>query len=170
MERHRNNTDVDWLQNLLNSRTAKATYNPGLNQYANDDFARNAQAYIDALVQAQAPKWESGVWDNTTDNIAKQLIGMNYADWTRGEQYQALADRYGIQGKMSMQDVLGQISSRTGGLASSYATTAAQQQYNEYMSQLEEVARQMYSGDRSDLLEMPSFPEPRHRDYNLYLG
>lgn len=165
-----NNTDVDWLQNLLNSRTAKATYNPGLNQYANDEFARNAQAYIDALVQAQAPKWENSGWDDTTNNIANQLIGMNYADWTQGEQYQALADRYGIQGKMSMQDVLGQISSRTGGLASSYATTAAQQQYNEYMSQLEEIARQMYSGDRSDLLENAQLSQSlADRDYNRYL-
>lgn len=165
-----NNTDVDWLQNLLNSRTAKATYNPGLNQYANDEFARNAQAYIDALVKAQAPKWEGSGWDDTTNNIANQLIGMNYDDWTQSEQYKALADRYGIQGKMSMQDVLGQISSRTGGLASSYAATAAQQQYNEYMSQLEEVARQMYSSDRSDLLENAQLAQSlADRDYNRYL-
>ena len=65
----------------------------------------------------------------------------------------ALAERFGLQGEMGMQDVLGQINSRTGGLASSYAATAAQQQYNQYMSQLEEVARQMYGAERSDALQ-----------------
>lgn len=84
--------------------------------------------------------------------LARQLTSMNYDDWTKGNQYQALADRYGASGRMSMQDVLGQVASRTGGLASSYATTAAQQQYNQYMAQLEEVARQLYSQERGDLM------------------
>lgn len=88
--------------------------------------------------------------------LARQLTSMNYDDWTKGNQYQALADRYGASGRMSMQDVLGQVASRTGGLASSYATTAAQQQYNQYMAQLEEVARQLYSQERGDLMDSAS--------------
>lgn len=88
--------------------------------------------------------------------LARQLTSMNYDDWTKGSQYQALADRYGASGRMSMQDVLGQVASRTGGLASSYATTAAQQQYNQYMAQLEEVARQLYSQERGDLMDNAS--------------
>lgn len=88
--------------------------------------------------------------------LARQLTSMNYDDWTKGNQYQALADRYGASGRMSMQDVLGQVASRTGGLASSYATTAAQQQYNQYMAQLEEVARQLYSQERGDLMDNAS--------------
>lgn len=85
--------------------------------------------------------------------LARQLNSMNYEDWTKGSQYQSLADRYGNNGRMSMQDVLGQVAARTGGLASSYATTAAQQQYNQYMAQLEEVARQMYSQERGDIMD-----------------
>ena len=88
--------------------------------------------------------------------LARQLTSMTYDDWTKGSQYQALADRYGASGRMSMQDVLGQVASRTGGLASSYATTAAQQQYNQYMAQLEEVARQLYSQERGDLMDSAS--------------
>lgn len=85
--------------------------------------------------------------------LARQLTSMNYEDWTKGSQYQSLADRYGNNGRMSMQDVLGKVAARTGGLASSYATTAAQQQYNQYMAQLEEVARQMYSQERGDIMD-----------------
>ena len=100
------------------------------------------------------PAAYSGGWgDSTYKALLQQAIGMNYDDWTKGEQYKSFASRYGERGKMSMQDVLGQIASRTGGLASSYATTAAHQQYNNWMAQLEEVARAMYADERDDLIE-----------------
>lgn len=101
------------------------------------------------------PTYDSQYMDQL-NALARQLTSMNYDDWTKGSQYQALADRYGANGRMSMQDVLGQVASRTGGLASSYATTAAQQQYNQYMAQLEEVARQLYSQERGDLMDNAS--------------
>lgn len=87
------------------------------------------------------------------NSIARILEAMNYDDWTKGDAYQDLAGRYGENGRVSMQNTLGQVASRTGGLASSYAASAAQQQYNQYMAQLEEVARQMYSQERSDLTD-----------------
>lgn len=101
------------------------------------------------------PTYDSQYMDQL-NALARQLTSMTYDDWTKGSQYQALADRYGASGRMSMQDVLGQVASRTGGLASSYATTAAQQQYNQYMAQLEEVARQLYSQERGDLMDSAS--------------
>lgn len=94
--------------------------------------------------------------DSTYKALLQQAIGMNYDDWTKGDHYKSLAARYGDLGKMSMQDVLGQVASRTGGLASSYATTAAHQQYNNWMAQLEEVARAMYADERDDLIENAS--------------
>ena len=101
------------------------------------------------------PTYDSQYMDQL-NALARQLTSMNYDDWTKGSQYQALADRYSASGRMSMQDVLGQVASRTGGLASSYATTAAQQQYNQYMAQLEEVARKLYSQERGDLMDSAS--------------
>lgn len=86
------------------------------------------------------------------NELVRQLAAMNYGDWTGGEQYRSLHDRYTNNGRVGLQDVLGQVSARTGGLASSYATSAAQQQYNSYMNQLEDVARQMYAQERSDIL------------------
>lgn len=119
--------------------------------------------------QEEAPEYEGSQWDDTLDRVANRLIGMNYADWTQGDQYQALADRYGQQGRMSMQDVMGQISSRTGGLASSYAGTVAQQQYNNYMTKLEEAAREMYSSERQDLAQNASLASSlAQQDYGRY--
>lgn len=111
----------------------------------------------------------SNAYLSKLNSIASQLASMDYDDWTKGSQYQSLADRYGQNGKLSMQDVLGQIASRTGGLASSYATTAAQQQYNQYMAQLEEVARQMYSSERDDLMDTASLYRSMANDeYDRY--
>lgn len=65
--------------------------------------------------------------------------------------YQQYADSYTRMGKQAMEDTLAQVSARTGGLASSYAGTAAQQAYNGYMSaladkvpELRQLAYQMY--------------------------
>nr|DAT44799.1 MAG TPA: hypothetical protein [Caudoviricetes sp.] len=114
------------------------------------------------------PTYDSTYMDQL-NALARQLTSMNYDDWTKGSQYQALADRYGQNGRLSMQDVLGQVASRTGGLASSYATTAAQQQYNQYMAQLEEVARQMYSQDRNDLIDSANlYRDLANDEYDRY--
>lgn len=109
------------------------------------------ESYIPSIDIGERPSFNSQYMEKLNE-LAKQLTGMNFGDWTQGEQYRSLAGRYSDSGRMGMQDVLGQIAARTGGLASSYASTAAQQQYNSYMSQLEQVARQMYDQDRSDIL------------------
>lgn len=129
---------------------------------------KDLQAQLEALA-GQKPSYSGDPYD--TSGLIDKLTSMDYTDWTQSDQYRALADRYGAQGQMSMQDVLGQISSRTGGLASSYATTAAQQQYNEYMRQLEEVARQMYSGERSDMIQsLGVMNSANDSAYNRYLN
>ena len=121
-------------------------------------------------VGSSAPEWQGSQWDDLLNQVANELASMNYEDWTKGDQYKALAERYGNEGQMSMQNVLGQIASRTGGLASSYAATAAQQEYNQFMSQLEDVARQMYSSDRSDLLDKANmYRQLGQDDYDKYL-
>lgn len=173
-----------------NKRNAKITDDPSLAQYANaggindrvSEYLQNLasqiaqtqrqNAYMDQInsIIGERPVYEKSDWDETKEALAKAALEMNYADWAKSDQYAALADRYGQQGEMSMRDVLGQIANRTGGLASSYATTAAQQQYNQYMSQLEQVAREMYAGERSDALQNAQLAgEFSDRDYNRYL-
>lgn len=72
--------------------------------------------------------------------------------------YQAYAAQYQRDGRRAMEDTLGQLASRTGGLASSYAATAAQQQYDRYMTdlnnvipQLEQIAYGRYRDAKGDL-------------------
>lgn len=101
----------------------------------------------------EAPTYGGSRYDDSLQQIIDQLTNQTYEDWTKGDQYAALAGRYGQNGEMAMRDVLAQISARTGGLASSYAQSAAQQQYNDYMAKLEEAARQMYDAERSEGLD-----------------
>ena len=72
--------------------------------------------------------------------------------------YQAYAAQYQRDGRRAMEDTLAQVAARTGGLASSYAGAAAQQQYDRYMTdlnnvipQLEQIAYGRYRNARSDL-------------------
>ena len=109
-------------------------------------------------------------WDSVQDGAVNKLLNMNYNNWTQGDQYKALADRYAQQGQLAMQNVLGQVADRTGGLASSYATTAAQQQYNTYMQDLETAAREMYGMERNELMDTANLARSLSQDdYGKYL-
>lgn len=109
-------------------------------------------------------------WDTQDDPLTQAYIDFDYENFLKSDQYSSLADRYGREGQMTMQDVLGQISSRTGGLASSYAATAAQQQYNDYIAQLESVARGQFADEKELLLKNAQLAQTMSdRDYQRYL-
>lgn len=111
--------------------------------------------YSELLAQLgnyKAPTYEDR-WDDVKQKLANAALNMNYDDWLGSTQYEQLAKRYGMYGDQAMRDTLGQMASRTGGLASSYAQTAAQQSYNDYMAQLEQAAYDMYRNEQSDALE-----------------
>lgn len=136
--------------------TSQSIWNNLVSQYGN----RNANIELLqkqlATLTAQMNQGESyqGSWaDEAYKTLLEQATSMNYKDWTGGDQYKSLADRYSSKGNMAMQDTVGQVSSRTGGLASSYATTAAQQQYNYYMEQLEGAAQSVFDDERGDLIQ-----------------
>lgn len=106
-----------------------------------------------------APTYKSKYQDKI-DSIVNQINGLNYDTWKQGDQYRALQDSYTRSGNKAMENTLAQISARTGGLASSYAGTAAQQSYNDFMAQLEDAAMGMYERDRAGLYDQA----------NLYRG
>ena len=88
----------------------------------------------------------------------------SFGEWMQGSEYQMLSDQYSKLGQQSMENILAQLSARTGGLASSYAASAAQQGYNDYMGQLMDVARSMYEGDRAAMLAENEAAYDRYRD------
>lgn len=124
----------------------------------------------DMINSYSSPAYTPSPWDETREKLAQAALAMNYDDWTNSDQYRALANRYGHKGQLTMQDVLGQVASRTGGLASSWAQTAAQQQYNEYMARLEEAARSAYNTERGNAIENAQLAyDFSDNDYGRYL-
>lgn len=93
-----------------------------------------------------------------TDN----LNNMSYDNFKQGSMYQGLQKSYSQQGQQAMKDTLGQVAARTGGMASSYATTAANQSYNNYMQQLEDVARAMYNDEYSKARDKVSLAQSEY--------
>lgn len=88
----------------------------------------------------------------------KNAMGPFKYDYASDPTYQQYARQYTNAGKRAMEDTLAQVSARTGGLASSYAGGAAQQAYNRYMTdldnivpQLEQIAYNRYRDQQSDL-------------------
>lgn len=90
--------------------------------------------------------------------------------------YQQYEESYTRNGQQAMEDTLAQISARTGGLASSYAGTAAQQTYNNYMAALAdkvpELRQQAYqeylnkdAAKRQDLQLLQSLEEIAYSRY-----
>lgn len=145
------------------------TGNSGGNGYGN--------GYAD-VDYGSAPAWISR-WQSQIDSLANAILNREAFSYNKDEDplYQQYADSYTRSGKRAMQDTLGQVSARTGGMASSYATTASQQAYNNYMSaladkvpELYQLAYSMYQDDlsnqRSDLSMLQGLDDS---DYNKYL-
>lgn len=74
-------------------------------------------------------------YGDTINQKLGELANWQY-DPSKDASYQAMSQLYQQNGQKAMKDTLAQVSSRTGGLASSYAGNAAQQTYDGYMQQL----------------------------------
>ena len=108
-----------------------------------------------------APEYLSR-WDDALTALAGQLMSrpaFSY-DYTQDPLYQQYREVYTREGDRAMRDTLGQVSARTGGLASSYAASASSQANNYYMAQLsdiipqlEQLAYQRYLGQGEALMD-----------------
>jgi hypothetical protein len=87
------------------------------------------------------------------EDLASEIADMDYSKFTEGEDYASLTKRYSQQGKKAMDDTIGKVAARTGGLASSYATAAGNQAYSGYMEKLEDAARAMYDDQRQEKID-----------------
>ena len=132
------------------------------------DRKRGQQEQQEGLQARQVPAWQMPEYNYTPfeqteagkaakaeyDALLKRME--SYQPFSYNPEtdplYQQYADSYTRSGQRAMSDVLGQLAARTGGMASSYAGTMAQQQYDQYM---QELANKV--------------PELRQLAYNMYV-
>lgn len=91
--------------------------------------------------------------------------------------FQQYKDRYTQQGKQAMQDTIGQAAALTGGYGSSYGQAVGQQQYNAYLTKLNDVIPELYGqalstyqaeGDRLKD-QYNTLADRENQDYSRYL-
>lgn len=115
------------------------------------------------------PTYQGSKWDTEAQKVLDEYEGYTYEDYLQSQQYKQLEEQYSQAGKQSMQDTLGQVSARTGGLASTYATGAAQKSYDKFMRNLFEVANKMYNDERAEILNKYGIiSKLAQQDYNRF--
>ena len=106
-----------------------------------------------------APTYTSR-YQNQIDDLTRQILNREAFSYDpeKDPTYQQYKESYTRSGERAMQDTLGQVSARTGGLASSYAGSAAQQTYDGYMSaladkipELRQLAYSMYQDEGNEM-------------------
>lgn len=139
----------------------------------------NGVAEFPAFSYENAPEYTSQ-WDQIIKDLAGGILGREdfEYDYTKDPNYQQYRDAYTREGERAMVDTLGEVAARTGGMASSYATSAANQANNYYMSaladkipELRQMAYEAYlqgvQGQRDDLSMLLGLES---MDYEKYLN
>lgn len=88
-----------------------------------------------------------GNWDDQMKNLTKDILNrkaFSY-DFNADPLYQNYKDQYVQAGQMAMQDTMGEAAALSGGYGSSYATTAGNQAYQQYLTQLNNVIPELYN-------------------------
>lgn len=116
--------------------------------------------------------------NNDLNNVISGI--QNYGDFSYDVNsdalYQQYADQYIQQGKMAMQDAMGQAAAMTGGYGNSYASTVGNQAYQGYLQQLNdkvpELAQMAFSrwqAGKDDLYnQYGMLLKEYEREYGLY--
>ena len=124
-----------------------------------------------------APSYTSKYQDQIDDLMSSILNREQFSyDPESDPTYQQYKESYTRNGQRAMQDTIGQVSARTGGLASSYASAAGQQTYDGYMSaladkipELRQLAYSMYQDDlNNQRANLDMLMNMENADYGRY--
>ncbi len=98
-----------------------------------------------AETEAQKPVYTSKYQSQLDSAIDKYLNRDEFTFDLNGDAlYNQYKDQYTKQGKLAMQDTMGQAAALTGGYGSSYGVTAGNQAYQAYLGQLNNVIPELY--------------------------
>ena len=127
--------------------------------------------------ETKAPKYSSNYTSAIKDNLTK-VIGNGRFSYNADSDklFGQYKDSYEKAGRKAMEDTVGNASLLTGGYANSYAVTAGQQAYNEYMQklsdkipELEQRAYERYRDDEdSAYRRLGTLMELENTDYGRY--
>lgn len=113
--------------------------------YKPSQNVQNAQNQL-TQVQAQRPTAFNSPYTQQLDGIYQQIISRQpfKYDLNGDMLYQNAKDQYVQGGKQAMMDTMGQAATLTGGYGNSYASTAGNQAYQQYLLQLNAMVPEFY--------------------------
>lgn len=132
------------VSETLKKRIGKATGTDGLTQYAYDDVYDEAIRYImDSAYER--PQFKNS-YQSSVDKLLNKLMNVKKFSYNpySDEIYEYYKKQYNREGELAMEDLLGEVAASTGGIASSYAVSAAAQARENYNKKLTDVIPKLY--------------------------
>lgn len=145
--------------------------------YVPSSNVNSAKSAMTVHNSAKPPAYTSKYDDLINSNLNSILNREKFSyDPNSDALYQQYKDSYTRNGQTAMKDTMGNAALLTGGYGNSYAVTAGQQAYNNYMQQLadkipelEQRAYERYRDDTSDLYNQSDLLSTlENRDYGRY--
>ena len=159
----KNGASKESVADSLKKRVKKASGTKGMEQYAYDDIYENAVRYLMTgnvfKYDSERPEYKSNYTGEMRSVLSdiKKTEDFSY-DPLDDELYGFIKSEYSKAGRRAMEDMLGSLAANTGGIASSYAASAAGQSYDYYNLQLAEKIPELYAlaynryQDKNDLM------------------
>lgn len=114
--------------------------------YTPSQSVQQAQAYLNQ-VQANKPGAYESQWDGELTELYNNIKNRKKFSYDLGTDptYQQYREQYQRQGRLAMQDTMGQAAALTGGYGSTYGEQVGQQAYNAYLQSLNDIVPDLYS-------------------------
>lgn len=118
---------------------ANSTYSPS-------NAVLQAKLNLDSHSAYQVPEWDGGTYGQAVDDAISKITNRDAFSYSlNGDAlYQQYKNQYINQGRLAMQDAMGQAAALTGGYGNSYAATVGNQQYQAYLQKLNDVVPELY--------------------------
>ena len=113
--------------------------------YVESDLVKQAEAALNAQLAQKPGAYQSQWQTQLNDTINKILNREKFSYDMNGDAlYQQYKDKHIQQGKMAMQDAMGQAAAMTGGYGNSYAATVGNQAYQAQLNNLNDIVPELY--------------------------
>ncbi|WP_130837181.1 hypothetical protein [Lachnoclostridium sp. Marseille-P6806] len=142
-----------WLSGQVDENTAAQRTEALQNYQTSGQVQQTYQRLQDTL--NNRPTFNSQYKQRLDDMYDKIMGAEKFSyNFNKDAMYRLLKDEYGRNGKTAMQNTIGQSAALTGGYANSWAQTAGQQQYQQYLqnlaSQIPALRQQAYEEYRQE--------------------
>ena len=114
--------------------------------YTPGSTVQQAQAYLNQ-VQSRRPGEYQSQWDGELTELYNRIANRKPFSYDLGTDpvYQQYREQYQRQGRLAMQDTIGQAAALTGGYGSTYGEQVGQQAYNAYLQNLNDIVPDLYN-------------------------